>query len=248
MLGAALLELVGRDAVGAAWEYVERNHEALLEADAAIAYCRLRDAALHGERSRMASRTTLRTADALDAAAALDPQPAVSPRTAVPPSVIQEWIETLVGCSVTPLAAERLAEAIGIYADSGSGMVANGSCNPMARHRTRASSTQRLNNNPAIRVIFGDDNFARLATCRLLVGTDRTPGLLAFLGARLRGERSTGPDVTIRAEWAKLLLDLDPATRTEGPCTTGSARWRARQAAAEKLPPTIDDPVLSVAI
>jgi hypothetical protein len=250
LLAATLLDLVGREPLGVAWEYTERNHESLLEADPAIAYSRFRDAALHGARSRMAARTTARTYDALDAAAAHEPPTTTASPSyvAIPPRLIKDWLEPLVCHDVTPLAAERLAESIGVYADSGSGMVANGSCNPMARHRTQASSTQRLNNNPAIRAVFGDDNFARLATCRLLVGTDRTPGLLLFLGARLRDESSNTPDIATRREWAKLLLDLDPATRTDGPCTTGSARWRARQRAADRVQVTIDDNAVSLAI
>jgi hypothetical protein len=250
MLATALLELVGRDALGAAWEYAERNHSELLDADPATAYSRLRDAAVHGDRSRMAARTSVHTPEVLDFVASdRDATTFASPRgVSVPPLLVADWLEPLVGHRVTTFCADRLADTISVYVDSGSGMVSNGSCNPMARHRTRASSTQRLNNNPAIRSIFGADDFARLAACRLLVGTDKTNGVLAFLGARLRGDIAVTPDVSTRREWAKWLLDLDPSTRPGGPCTTGSSRWIARQAAADRVPQVIDISSLPVAV
>jgi hypothetical protein len=251
LLAAALLDLVGREQLGVAWEYAERNHESLLAADPSVAYSRLRDAAMHGDRSRMASRTYARTAEALDAVVGdtfLTGTAESTSARSIEPALIQSWLARLVGRTVTEYAADRLGATIEIYADSGSGMVAHGSCNPMERHRTRASSTQRLNNNPAIRSIFGDDNYARLAACRLLVGTDKTPGLLAFLGARLRGDQSLTPPHSVRCEWAKLLLDLDPTTRADGTCTTGSARWRARESAAAGVPLTVDETTLSIAV
>jgi hypothetical protein len=250
LLATALLDLVGREQVGVAWEYVERNYEQLLEAEVAIAYARFRDAALHGDRSRMAARTYARENDVLDAVAykALPGVEATGSDTPVSPASIQSWLKPLIGRLVTACAADRLSAAIEVYADSGSGMVAHGSCNPMERQRTRASSTQRLNNNPAIRAVFGEDDFARLAACRLLVGTDKTPGLLAFLGARLRGDQSLTPPHSVRCEWAKLLLDLDPLTRTEGTCATGSDRWRARESAAAKVPAAVDETAWSIAV
>jgi hypothetical protein len=45
-----------------------------------------------------------------------------------------------------------------------------------------------------------------------------------------------------------LLLDLDPMTRTEGTCTTGSARWRAREIAAANVPPALEETALSIAV
>lgn len=250
--------VAGRDVALDAIEYLQRHIASWRASE--ISALHLRNAVARNRRdwfersngvrrdADAARRTTYVVVDELAAPAGHEPLPGTHARDDAWTTRVVAFVAAAIGHSLSPAAADVLADAALVAVDLANTLRAHGARDPLAAMRCGGSGGAH---NRLATVLAGTvaDRVARRSVARMLVGTQANPAAALLLWLATDSTAGRAIPAHVRAAWAADALDFDPATRLSGPRRDSARRAaKARAHDAGSAAPVARDLGLAIAV